>query len=345
VLALAVAACGGSDSSSGTASKSGDSAGGKVAPITVAVPITDSVFAYPYVAEALGYYKKAGVDVKTLDAVTSANGLNMLVSGQADVTMQGTAGAFGPVLRGKETSVIYNFSGGGLGGDLAVASDSANKTIQDLGGKPVGTVGVNGSAYGYTQIYSDAAKKGGAKPFNTVSLADPTTLANALKSGRVAGAVGPAGWFSDGLINKDARLLVDTTDPATVQKLVGGYFAENSFFGIKDNLQKKRESVVRFLKALDMANTWVHNHSADELATLLHDKVDVFKEIPIEKGKQSADFTSHFWTPDRGRISEAMWQKSLPIYKLWNLQGVDVTSPKFAYDQRVDMSYLDQALK
>lgn len=310
--------------------------------ITIAIPITDSVFALPYIAEANGYFKDAGVKVNFIDAA-GANVLNLIASGQADITFFGTALSFSMVTQGKPTKVIYNFSGGGLGGMLV-----ANKPYKDpteLGGKRIGTVGVNGSAYGYAQLYSQYTQKNGGAKYEIVSFNDPITLANSVKSGQVEAGVGPEGWFAAGLKDGGFHIVVDTKSADQRTKYVGGYFAENSMFGLAETLNAKRPAVVRYLKGIDKALAWIRSHSPQEIADLLVQKAGPFKSVPVATQVVSATYTSNFWSPERGRISSDMWANSLPRFGLWNLQNVDVTKPDFAYAQIVDMSYLDEALK
>lgn len=310
--------------------------------LTIAVPITDSVFALPYIAEVNGYFKDAGVKVNFVNAA-GANVLNLVAAGQADVTFFGTALSFSMVAQGKPTSVIYNFSGGGLGG--MVMANKPYKDLTELGGKRIGTVGVNGSSYGYAQSYSQYSQKNGAAKFEIVPFNDPTTLVNSLKSGQIDAGVGPEGWFAAAAKDGGLHIVVDTKNPNQRAKFVGGYFAENSMFGMTDSLKAKRSAVVRYLRGIDKARSWIGSHSPEEIAALLVQKAGPFKSVALDAQVTSAKYTYHFWTPVRGRISKEMWNASLPRFALWNLQGVDVSRPEFAYEQRVDMSYLDEAVK
>ena len=310
--------------------------------LTIAMAVSESVFALPYVAEANGYFKDAGVKVNFLNNV-GMNVLNFIASGQADVTYFGTALAFSMVARGKPTSVIYNFSGGGIGG--MVLANKPYKDVMELSGKRVGTLGVNGGSYGFAQFYSQYIQKRGGTKFDIVPFADPATLVNSVKSGQVDAATSQEGLFAAAEKAGGIYVVVDTKDATQRAKYIGPYVAENSMFGATDVLQVKRDAVVRYLRGIDKALAWVRSHSPEELAALLVDKSPTFKSIPLETELVSTRYTSHFWSPERGRISEDMWNRSLPLFALWNLQGVDVTKPEFAYGQRVDMSYLDEALK
>lgn len=316
---------------------------GQLLRLSVVESTFDSVFAYPFIAAANGYFHDAGVDVTILGGV-GANSLNFVSTGRSDLAMIGTASSFLPTSQGRPMSVVYNFSGGGLGGDVVVRKESAYSSLVELGGKRLGTIGVGGSAYGAVQLYSQYSQRHGGGAFVSVPFQDASTLAASLRSGQIEAAVGPEGWFDTGIASGAFRILVDTTKSSVRETFFGGYYAENSIFGLTDNLRAKREAVTRFLEGISRADAWVHHHTPEQIADTLASLPD-FKAVPYSAGVASARYTYYFWTPYNGMITRYIWNRSLKQFALWGLPGIDVSSAEFSYDRRVDMSYLQEAEK
>jgi NitT/TauT family transport system substrate-binding protein len=325
--------------------------GGEAAPakpttnesFTVALPGAQAAFALPFLAEQLGYFKDAHLDV-TITPGVGANAISMVVTGQADVTMFGTTASFPPVTQGRSTTVIFSQQGGGLGANVAVLASSKYQSLTDLSGLRVSTVGATGAGYGETQVYSKYVVDHGGKPFEIVPAPDATTLVGMLKAGRVAATVSAKGFYAQGLVDGTFRLLVDMADPANRSKFFGGYFAETAIFGVTNNLKTKKEATIRFLVAIDRANTWLRAHKASDIASVLQ-KHSVYALTPSNVLELDIESTLPFVTTTRGRVTEQMWDLSLKNFATWNTPGVDVLSPDFAFAKRVDMSYLDAAQK
>jgi hypothetical protein len=132
-LALMVAGCGGDDSE--TAATAGKPAG--VETITIAVSNDTPVFAQPFIAQALGYFEQAGVNVKLLDN-TGSNTLNFVAAGQADLGMIAAGTPLLMAEQGKDSQIIYSPQGGAAGGMLVGGKDAAS--VAAIKGKRIGTL-------------------------------------------------------------------------------------------------------------------------------------------------------------------------------------------------------------
>jgi ABC-type nitrate/sulfonate/bicarbonate transport system substrate-binding protein len=310
--------------------------------LTVAVPLVDTPFAVVYAAQALQYYKQAGVKVNV--QFVGANTIASLVAGQADVAMFGTGQSFLPVVQGKPTTVIYNFLANGNGASLAVRSDSPYTSVQQLSGKRIGVLGVGGSSYGFGQIYSHYVATHGGQAFTIISQPSITALVDGVVSGQLDGVVGSGSWFAGAMEQGKAKLLLDSTKSAFVKPLLIGDVAEASIFGLTDKLKAKREAVTRFLTAVVKAQRWMSKNPAKVIAAKIN-PVGGFALIPLHTLIVSGLYNKHFWTPTEGVITPALWQSTLTNIATWNLPGIDVANPQFSFSQRVDMSYLAAARK
>ena len=340
-VTLLVAGC----SSSGTGSKnSKSSAGATKYSLTVTTPNLDPGSAINvYLADDLGYFKSAGVKVTRINGVST--GVSLLTSGKTDLIAQGATAGFPIAKQGKKVSIVWNDIGGGALGSVAVAAKSPYKTINDLAGKKVGTISTTGSQYGFTNLYSHKVQAAKGKGFTIVPFNDNSTLINSVSSGAVQAAGGSAAIFNQAIKAGKLRLVANTTDKAQRQALLGTtYTADTGLEGLTANLKNKKEAVIRFLQALDRANTYLHSHSLSAVATVL-EKDKIFSTLP--SGTVLSDITQQqpFFTPNGGQISEAVWNTTLGLFTRWQIQSLgDVKDdPKFSYANFVDMSYLNQA--
>src|SRR6202034_3943682 len=103
--ALAVAGCGNSSTTSNEASSSGGGTGSGPDPtLTVSLGQYTAVQPALFLGQALGLYKKAGVNVDF-----QLNGTDFatdVLAGRADVAISGPAGALAAAFQGKDTAVL-----------------------------------------------------------------------------------------------------------------------------------------------------------------------------------------------------------------------------------------------
>jgi NitT/TauT family transport system substrate-binding protein len=350
-VALAAAGCSSASSSStgSTAAAAGTGSASTSCPngceLTVVTPNLDPSSAITiYLADDLGYFTKYGVNVNRINGV-AAGSVPLLTSGKADLIDEGSTAAFPVAAQGKPISAIYNDIGGGALGGLAVASNSKYKNVNSLSGQRVGTVGTDGSQYGFANLFSGDVKKATGTGFTIVSFADNTTLINALESGQIAAASGSKAIFSSELASGKLSMVADPAVTSQRVALLGSaYTADTTISGIKSNLEAKHEAVVRFLEALVEANVYLHSHTLAQVATVLQ-KDSLFRTLPA--GSILADITAQqpFYTPDRGYISKSLWDTSLGLFTRWDISTIgDVeNSPTYSYSNFVDMSYLNEA--
>ena len=347
LLATACSSSGGSDGGGGGGSAAADGSCPNGCKLTVVTPNLDPSGAITiYLADNLGLFKKFGVNVSRINGV-AAGSVPLLTSGKADIIDEGATTAFPVAKQGMQISEIYNDIGGGALGGIAVAANSPYKTLNDLSGKKVGTVGTTGTQYGFTNLFSNDAKEKAGKGFTIVPLADNTTLINSVESGAIAGAGGSRSLFAPAMKDGKVRMLVDTTDPAQRQELLGAtYTSDTGMTGLKKNLQSKREAVTRFLQALVMANSYILSHPLSDVANVIA-KDKLFNTLPEGQVLDHLTAQKPFLTPNRGYVSETLWNTTLNLFTRWQIPTIgDVKNDsKFSYSSVIDMSYLTAAMK
>jgi NitT/TauT family transport system substrate-binding protein len=330
--AAALAACGGGED------ESSESQGGSTKPketVTIAVAAATPVFAYPYIAQQLGYFEKAGVDVKLIPN-SGANTLNQVASGQADLGMIAAGVPLLLAQQGKDSKIIYSPQGGAAGGMLVGGADV--KRVEDIRGKRIGTLSRGSSMYGFGVLYNRKFKLDA----DVVPLQNNASIAGALKSGRIAAATGPFDAYAAQIEAGEATVLVDTRDKAEREKILGPDFPEGAVFGLAPNLEKKRDAIVAVMKAYDDALEYMRGEDPAKIAETLRKSPD-FQAIPPDKLAEFVDSAKSYIGLEDGAISPAVWQHALDQYALWGLGDFDPKNPLFSYDKRIDMSYLEAA--
>lgn len=304
--------------------------------LTVAAPgITASVGAV-YVAYELGYFTKAGVNVKILDN-QGAQIPNDLVAGQADL---GFFGVGSPLLlssQGKATTIVYSPLGGGSGGMLV--GGAGITSLKQLDGKRIGIIGPGSSTTGFATQYNKILKLGA----DLVPLGTPATQAAALASGQVQAVCNGYDFFSPLIDAGKAQVLVDTRIPRVRHKLLGPDYPEGSIFGLSDVIKQKRGAVISFLRGLDLALRYIRTHPADQVAAVLHG-YPAFAPFTVDHLTESVKSQLTYLGLNDGLISKPTWQYALTQYKAWGV-GIDPADPAIQYDKEIDMSYAQAALK
>ena len=279
-----------------------------------------------YLLETLGYARQEGLDysVKT----TRANTLNLVVAGEGDLAAVGASAALVPVREGKETSIVYSLGSGTALGFMAATQKI--KSITDCTRVSTTTPG--------TALYSVAMayKAGTGASFNILGIGDANQIVPSVLSGGSDCAIGALGFLQAGLDN-GLRLLVDpripaTIPPGTIQDTVG-----SSLWGMKDNLQKKRSGIEKFMRAMKRVEQYIKTASPAEIAAGLikHEDFKTFKQDELAKGIEPEKL---FWFPDSGYIRSSTWPASLKYFQ-YGLSFVDPANKLYSWESRVDMSY------
>lgn len=305
--------------------------------LTIALGAANPVFALPYLAQSLGYFKKAGLSVSFMENA-GANTTNYVVSGQADLGMLGVAGPLLAAKAGKDTVIIYTHAAGGSGGVL-VGSKSVT-SISQVRGKRIGAIGIGSSTYGFANIYNQKFKLGG----DIVPYADLPTVAAALASDQIAAATGAYDSYASVIAAGNAHLLVDTRTAKTRKAAGVPDYPEGAIFGLRPDIVSKQASIVAFIWALNQAHNWLNHHSDSQVAAELA-KNTVFTTIPLTLLTSEVGWDRGYISPTGGRVPAATWKDALAFYGQWGVPGFDPSSPVFAYNQRINMGYLNAALR
>ncbi len=327
---VALAGCGASSGNSGSSSKS-------VPSLTVAMAQVDPTLTIGFLAEAEGYFKQEGVNVKLIPNA-GANVTNYVVAGQADLGWSAAATAATVAMQGKDVTTVYAPNGNAPSGVMVGAAGVTS--ISQLNGKRVGVVGPGSTTWGYASIY---AQNSGVK-VDLIPLGGLHAITAAVSSGQVQGAVGTYASFASLIKAGKANLLVDTRSATDRAKYLGPDFPDGAVFGLTSAIKSKRVAVVRFLAALDKANAYAKSHTDAEVAKELLTLKD-WQVFTLAQLTQLESYARVYWSPAGGEITKSVYQTVLKRMDSFDIPNYTSSDPVLAYDKRVDMSMLADAGK
>jgi len=296
-----------------------------------------------YIANQQGYFSRQGVSVTTRDN-TGAATTSLIVSGQADLAAFAAPAPLAVALQGQNSSIIWAISGGGVGGSM-LADGKTVKTLQDLkdldncrlGSFPPGT-----SSYGYAQLYK--------RKYNSNCTISPSSnqavQVAALASGAVNATVGGYAYLAPAAKVMDVPFVINTLISRQRANALGPPFTEVVFWGMKNNLDSKRNAVVRYLRALALAQDFVLNSPTNRVASVL-ERVPDFAALPPNDVKNYVVPSFKGFMPLGGRnsyIDRGRWSFALQRYTLFGLPNFDPSASAVSYENRIDMSYYTQAI-
>jgi len=328
--------------------------------LTVAEVTAVPNFVVLYVAQAEGLFRKHGLEVKILENA-GANTLNLLVSGQADLTWYATSNALLLASQGKPTTVIMNGSRDTGAAILSAQNITSLAQLSDLGNDcTIGTLTIGTQTYGYAVQYL-AKPKLKLEKCRLRQVGTAATLYALLQSRQVQAAVMPLSSAVIGAQTYGQHLLVSPNKTGYRKEYGFPDFMNSSWFGLTSTLESKHDEVVRFLKAIGEANKLVVPKNLTRLANDLA-KFSVFQSTPFNTLRQSLAYVVNYlgqgitfaspaqvkahpkaFSSNPGYIPKGVWNTSVQQYEKWGLT-IDPNASYAQYRQRVNMSYLAEAI-
>ena len=217
-------------------------------------------------AEQLGEYKKAGLDVEIVDFKGGSQSLTAVIGGSADVV----SGYFDHCvnLAAKNQPLIAFVTYDRYPGLVLVVSPAHKdeiKSIKDLAGKKVG-VSAPGSSTDFFLKY--LLKKNGVDPNATavIGVGLGATAVAAMEQGQIDAAVmlDPSVTLLQGKF-KDLKILSDTRTQKDTQAVFGGDYPGGALYTKADWIAKHPKETQALTTAIVNTLNWVHSHTPEEV--------------------------------------------------------------------------------
>jgi sulfonate transport system substrate-binding protein len=242
-------------------------AGAAAAKVTIAVGGAGCLCYLPTVlAEQLGEYKKAGVEVEMVNFKGGSQALTAVLGGSADVV----SGYFDHCVnlaaknQAMQAFVVYDRYPG-LALVVAPKNSAAISSVKDLAGKKVG-VSAPGSSTHFFLTY--LLSKNGVDPnsVGVVGVGLEATAVAAMEQGSIDAAVmlDPAVTLLQGK-NKDLKILSDTRTQHDTLGVFGGEYPGGALYTRADWIASHEKEVQALTNAMVATLKWIHSHTAEEI--------------------------------------------------------------------------------
>jgi NitT/TauT family transport system substrate-binding protein len=216
-------------------------------------------------ANELGYYKEAGIEVELVDFKGGSTALTAVLGGGADIVSGYYDHTVELAAKNKpmQSIVIYD----NLPGEVLVVSPKATevKSLADLAGKQVG-VSAPGSSTDFYLKY--LLRKNGVDPnkVGVVGIGLGASAVAAMEQGQVQAAamLDPAVTELQAR-HPDLRILSDTRTAEDTRKVFGGDYPGGSLYALTSWIKAHQTESEKLAEAIVHTLQWIHGHSAEEI--------------------------------------------------------------------------------
>lgn len=277
-------------------------------PITVSVGVRDPIYTHLYVALVKGYLKDEGLDPKLVVTGSGSRSAQLLATGQADVLLGNPEHIVVISREGRPTAMLAAIDQRNTFGNILVRADSKASTIADLKTKPIGVTATGGGAYYYGNYL---LQRNGVKGSDAawLSLGSVANLQGALKSGRVESVMASLSMIETATKEGYGRVLFDSRNDAAWNKEFGGPMPSSVIYALVDTIEKKRDALRRFVRAIVRADEYIKATSAEDIAAAIAPEMGGQPVASLAAAIK--EYKQTYWRPQGLRIGKeefARWQ-------------------------------------
>ena len=290
-------------------------------------------------AEQLGEYKKAGLQVELVDFKGGSQSLTAVIGGSADVV----SGYFDHCvnLAAKKQELVSFVVYDRYPGLVLVVSPSHTKeisSIKDLAGKKVG-VSAPGSSTDFFLKYM--LKKNGVDPASTavIGVGLGATAVAAMEQGQIDAAVmlDPSVTVLQGS-HKDLRILSDTRTQKDTLETFGGEYPGGALYSTVAWINGHEKETQALTNAMLATIGWIHSHSPEEIMAKMPDEmVGKNKELYLAALKNTIPMFS-----ETGKMDPKGADAVLAVF---SVGSPEVANAKIDVSKTFTNKFIDQARK
>jgi len=277
--------------------------------VVFALPAVNLAFAPVFIADSLGYWKDAGLDVK-MPVISGIGAINSVLAGSADFAIATGQTVIRANTRGQKAVVVVSFFTN-LAHELVISKSLADaagvrldsplaKRVQAIKGKKIAVNATNAIPHAYLRLF---ARKGGIDPERevTVAVMSPEASFAALKSGAIDGLVQalphslvPMRQGTGVLISSNLRERMDF--PEFVPQVFNGVVTRAGLCSAKPTVCER--TVAGFVRGM----VYMQDHPKDSIDIL-------GKRFPSEDRPllEEAYALMIKWTPRNGTMTDENW--------------------------------------
>jgi NitT/TauT family transport system substrate-binding protein len=223
------------------------------------------IYLPPKLAESLGYFKDAGLDVTLLNEPAGVDAENEMLAGAVD----GVVGFYDHCIdlqaKGKFVESVVQFSQAPGEVELVSTKHPEIKSAADFKGKSLGVTGLGSSTNFLTQYL---AVKAGLKlgEFTSVPVGAGDTFIAAMTQDKIQAGMTTEPTITRLLKTKDAAVLIDMRTMAGTEAALGGTYPAASLYMQTAWVEAHKEVAQKLANAFVRTLKFINEHSAAEIA-------------------------------------------------------------------------------
>lgn len=334
VMALGLCACGGGAAEEPAQEETNQTEQtGDLEKIVITEPVRGYHWAPVYLAQTLGYLAEEGLEAE-FQSVSGTPPFAALFSGDAQFTLVGIESAMIVNEKGQGAKVLASTSEKYPYSLIGATEDYT--TLESLrGGIVAGGVNTSGGPYSFAMACMNYA---GLTPETDVSVITMASVgyAAAIEAGELQAAVSTNPWAAKILLDNGGQVIVDGTDDAVIQDIIGSASYELFVLMTSDEyLSTNPETVQKVMNAVAKAMQWMENATPEEIAANLLPLFEGAEEELLYDAQYDKERSITSYT---GYHTESGFQAALNLSKLAGDITGDLTE-----DQIYDETFLDKA--
>ena len=310
------------------------------AKVTIAVGGASCLCYLPtMLAESLGEFKKAGVEVEVIQFKGGSESLKAVMGGSADVASGYFDHCVNLAAKGQhlQSFVVYDrFPGFAL--VVSPKHTAEIKSVKDLAGKKVG-VSAPGSSTDFFLKY--ILSKNGVDPnsIGVIGVGLGSTAIAAMEQGQIDAAImlDPAVTVLAGKYS-DLKILSDTRSQKDTLAVFGGEYPGGALYAQADWIKAHEKDVQGMANAIVSTLKWIHSHTAEEITEKMPPELvgkDKAGYIAALKNTMPMYSTTGLMDPKGAAAVLAVFSQSSP----------DVAKAKIDLSKTYTNTYVDAANK
>jgi len=288
-LALSMTACGGS---SGGTEQSGSGEH-----VTIMVGGLDKQIYLPaMLAERLGYFKKAGLDVDLKTEPAGVDAETAMLSGQVDATVGFYDHNIQLQAKDKQTESVVQFSR--VPGEVELVANKQAGHVQspaDWSGKNVGITGAGSSTDFLTQYL--AAKHGvQTNQVNRVAVKAGQTFIAAMQHGTIVSGMTTEPTITQVVDSGLGKVMIDMRSVKDTKRALGGLYPAACLYARTDWVAAHKDVTQKLADAFVRTLHYIHTHSGAQIADQM--PKDYYTGVGKDKYAAAIDAGKDMFTPD-----------------------------------------------
>lgn len=308
----------------------------KLEHIIITEPIQGYMWAPMQLAKTLGYFEEAGLDVE-FSTVSGTDASVPVFAGEAQFGIRGIEMALQMTEAGQGCKIL--FSSTTKYPYALMGASEAYADIDSLRGTTIaGGMGSTSSPNAWSKACLISGGLDPAADVEVLTNMPSTGFVAAMQKGDIQAAVATNAWVGKMMADHGAVTIMDGTDPATAQQVLGSDKYELAMLFATDKyIEEHPETVQKVVTAVAKAAKWMEKASAEEIANSL---VGLYGEEKKEELLYSAqDAIDRDMVNFTGYHTQEGYAAAL---KLTKLSGA-ITTDTITADQIYDESFLDKA--